>query len=72
MSDVRTDMRADGHMNLTWYCPYCERRNRTHVRLDDDVKTVLCEHCTAEADIFPTQVVVYSVPLLGETEDDAA
>ena len=66
-----SNMRADGHLNLTWYCPYCDKRNRTHVTLVGDVSTVLCEQCGAEADVFPATVVVYEVPLLTTGEDAA-
>lgn len=67
-----TNMRAVGHANVTWRCPYCDARNRTHVTFGSDVVTVACERCNAEADIFPTTVVVYSSPLLSETEAEAA
>ena len=66
-----TNMRAVGHANITWRCPHCDKRNRTHVKLGGDVSTVLCEQCGAEADVFPTTVVVYEAPLLTTGEDAA-
>lgn len=63
-----SNMQADGHLNLTWYCPYCEKRNRAHVQLGSDVQTSSCDECGGEADIFPATVVVYSSPLIGEVE----
>lgn len=67
-----TTIRAIGHANITWWCPYCDSRNRAHVAIDYDTRTMACERCNAEADIFPTQVIVYSSPLLGETEGKAS
>lgn len=56
-----TVRRARGHMNISWWCNACGKRNRTHADLNSGDYVEKCDHCNEGAlDLIPAQGEVYA------------